>query len=229
MSPVVAQDRSDRVRLDDFALPAPEQPLRVDQVPGSGSAAMPQQSVDRTLGTAVRSEPSGAMPSQVSTADSAAPMRQLVDTAQSRTALTGAVSNAKDSQPGGVQRIGGADRCDPQLARRVYLECLRILELRADEFDAPQPATLSPEQRLLAEQREMRDTQPGSFTMLRAKIAGGEQPDADLESYQELASIYLSGTDQPAEPTPTEPDEGSGLADILQRLGIPNVIVPPTE
>jgi hypothetical protein len=135
-----------------------------------------------------------------------------------------AVSSTAQSRPQGVAHLGGHDRCDPQLAREELERCRRILELRAQEFNAPAPPQLSAEQQLLAEQRS-EDEQPGRSPATRLRLASRDTPDADLQSNQELAALYLGK--QQAPPASTAPPEDqqaaagdATLADILQGLQV---------
>lgn len=220
-----AQDRSDRVRLDDFALPANQASLPLEQVTNGTPPPPPEQQRDRTLARPARSEPAGTAAAQLTGADDAGPVAQLADRAQSRTGLAGAPANPRDRVPGAVQRIGGQDRCDPQLEQAALAECLRILELRAAEFSAPGPAVLSPEQRLLGELRDTDDRLARSSAAMRLRYAITAEPDADLESNQELAAVYLGTPDAPTQPVPAETDQTASLVELLQNLGIQNL--PP--
>lgn len=215
-----AQERQDRVRLDDFALPAPEQPAPVEQVSSDEAAPLPEQARDRTLARPARTEPASATTAQLSAPDENSEVAQLATRSQSRAALAGAAANPRDRVPGAVQRIGGQDRCDPQAEKAAYAECLRILELRAAEFSAPGPAVLSPEQRLLGELRQPEERLTGTSAAMRLRYATASQPDADLQSNQELASVYLQTPETPVQQEPAEPDKNASLAELLQNLGI---------
>jgi len=223
-----AQD-ADRVRLDDFAVPqSAAAPQRIEQLAPEDPTPLPQQAVDRTLARPAQSEEGGEMPAQLSVVGGGGAVAQLGSRSESRPAPGQSVSSTSDSKPGTVARIGGQDRCDPQLTQRFYAECLKILELRSDEFDAPQPAALSAEQRLLAEQRQREESLAGSSAALRLRYATAMQPDADLQSNQELAAIYFN------EPTPTPPSEPAeapedgDLGDALKVLGIELTTPPPS-
>lgn len=225
--PLHAQEAGDKARLDDFAVPTSQEPLKVEQVAPSTVAPAPVQAHDRTLAQPARTEAAGRMPAQVSSSQQGGDVAQLATRGQSRTALSGAAANPADRIPGAVQRIGGQDRCDPAQEKAAYAECLRILELRASEFHAPEAPTLSPEQRLLGQMRPPAERLADTGN-LRLRYATTGQPDADLQSNQELAAVVLSS--QPASPTPAETpetDEASKLADVLQALGL-QVTVPPT-
>ena len=115
------------------------------------------------------------------------------------------------------------------MVQRVYAECLRILELRANEFEAPQAPRLTAEQTLLAERRERDEELSRTSPALRLRLATMSEPDADLASNQELASIYLDPARQTPPPTAEEPpaEDAATLAEILQGLGAPPGSAPP--
>lgn len=217
---LAAQEREDKVRLDDFALPATEQPVPLEQVTSDVPVPAPEQARDRTLARPARSEPASAATVQVSSPVAGGEVAQLATRSQSRAALSGAAANPADRVPGAVQRIGGQDKCDPQADKAAYAECLRILELRANEFTAPGPAVLSPEQRLLGELRQPDESLTRSSSAMRIRYAATGEPDADLESNQELAAVYLGNGDAPPQPLPAEPDPTARLVELLQNLGI---------
>ncbi|GGD89102.1 hypothetical protein GCM10011515_05970 [Tsuneonella deserti] len=216
-----AQERGDPVRLDDFAVPAANRAELLDQVGATERAQQqPSQQVDRTLARPELTDSADAPPAQVSLPSSTrGPVPQLALPGDSRPTPVSAVSTTRESAPRAATPIGGTDRCDPQLAQRFYAECLRILELRSSEFSAPEPARLSPEQRLISEQRLQED--PGSRPVaVRLQLATSAQPDADLQSNQELAAIYL-GENAPTpvtEPAPAE--EPADLSKILQTFSL---------
>jgi hypothetical protein len=218
-APAIAQD-SNKARLDDFAIPSTAQSPKADQVTSGRDAPQPAQVLDRTLGRPSRSEPAGEMPVQLSNGNQGGEVTQVATRNQSRSALSGAVANPGDRVPGAVQRIGGHDRCDPQQEKRLYAECLRILELRADEFQAPGPAVLSPEQRLLGEMRQPNEQLTGSSSGVRMRYATNGQPDADLQSNQELASVFLATPPASQLPAETEAEKAINLGEVLQALGI---------
>lgn len=222
-APAHAQERGDAARLDDFALPEAQQALRVEQLSDGESSDQPQQHVDRTLGRPVQSDPGGAMPAQLSSTGESGAVTQLPSTRQSRLSLGTAVSNTQDSAPGSVVRIGGQDRCDPQLSQKFYAACLRVLELRSDEFNAPQAPVLSAEQRLLAEQRQREEGSAETSTALRLRYATAMQPDADLQSNQELAAIYFGEPAPVPRDAPAETTDEPNLGEILQGLGITTI------
>jgi hypothetical protein len=102
--------------------------------------------------------------------------------------------------------------------------------LRAQEFHAPAPPQLSAEQRLLAEQRG-EDESSGRSPGTRLRLASRDAPDADLQSNQELAALYLGRPQVPqASPTPQEEKDAVGdgsLAAIVQGLLVQTGGAPP--
>jgi hypothetical protein len=215
-----AQDRGDQARLDDFAVPQAPATLPVEQVSSGDTARLPEQHVDRTLARHGASNASAAMPAQLSTTGAGGAVAQLPSVRDSRLPSGTAVSNPADSAPGSIVRIGGNDRCDPQLTQKFYAECLRILELRSNEFSAPEAPTLSAEQRLLVEQRQRDEAVAEVSPMLRLRYATATQPDADLQSNQELASIYLPDPTPPAPTAPAEDPKAADLGELLRNMGL---------
>ena len=56
---------------------------------------------------------------------------------------------------------------------------------------------------------------------MRLRLASTDSPDADLQSNQELAAIYLRRTAaEPAQPEPDEPAEDASIGEVLQALQI---------
>lgn len=218
--PGSAQERSDEVRLDDFVLPSASASLPVDQVSSGDAGQLPEQHVDRTVARPAPSEASAAMPAQISSPGGGGAVIQLPSTRASRLATGTSISTTTDSAPGSVVRIGGKDRCDPQLTQKFYAECLRILELRSSEFSAPEAPVLSAEQRLLVEQRQREEKLAEMSAALRLRYATANQPDADLTSNQELASIYLADPVPASQPEPAEAPKAPDLGDVLFNLGL---------
>lgn len=95
-----------------------------------------------------------------------------------------ALSSTEQSRPGPRIVIEGEDRCDPSTRQRLpSAACAKVIETRSAEFDRT-PPPLSPEQRLLLEQRTVTSTgQQGTAR----RLASGE---SSLED-QAVASIAL--------------------------------------
>lgn len=217
------QDAGDRVRLDDFAVPQAAQAPRIDQVSAPAAAIDPTlQTRDRQIAAPAPTAMTAETPDQLSSDEDSGRPDQLSNAGQSRNLRTGAVSSTADSGPGAVVRIGGRDRCDPQLDRQALARCLQILELRANEYNAPAPPRLSAEETLLAEQRTREEGLARGSAALRVRYATMTEPDADLQTNQELASIYLPGpaVDTEREPVVPAEEQAEGLAAILGALGL---------
>jgi hypothetical protein len=225
-APLLAQAASNPARLDEFAVAAAgDDPSHIDQLArGDDRPQGSPQPRDRAVSAPQPSGPRSTVLRQISTGGQEPEQPQLSRTGTAPDETQAAVSSTADSRPQGVARLGGHDRCDPQLAGEEFVRCQRILELRAQEFTAPGPPQLSAEQQLLAEQRA-EDEQPGRSPATRLRLASRDTPDADLQSNQELAALYLAR--QQAPPASTAPPEDqqaaagdASLAEILQGLQV---------
>jgi hypothetical protein len=220
----MAQAQGDPVRLDDFALDrATDDPSHVEQLtPGDDRVQGSQAPRERTIATPPAPKaPTTALP-QISTKGQAPEQAQLSHAGVAPDETRAAVSSTADSRPQGVAHLGGHDRCDPQLAGDELARCRKILELRAQEFNAPAPPQLSAEQTLLAEQRAD-DERPGRSPVARLRLASRDDPDADLQSNQELAALYLGNQQPPAQqqaPQDATPESDGSLAQVLETLQI---------
>lgn len=207
-----AQERESRVRLDDFAVAPGDGSLGVEQVsPDADVVRTEPQARDRSIAGSV----SALRPDQIINGDQGSVQMQLSDGANPTGPIPSAGSTAADSRPEGVTRLAGSDRCDPQLPRRDLVRCLQILELRAQEFSAPAPPQLSAEQSLMASQSD-NELAADRVGRNRIRFATVQEPDADLDSNQELASVYLALPPTPPDRQPDElPEEAATLADII--------------
>jgi hypothetical protein len=150
-----------------------------------------------------------------SDADRVSPTRQLTDadrdakapvqlyeggpTAQPPQAL----SQRSEGRTGSVTPVEGDDACDAAEAdtpEKAKL-CRRVIETRAAEFRRPDPTQLSPEQRLLIQQRLREGSTTASAT--RRLVSDG---DADSMEGLAVASIVL-GSPQSREERPVDPAE----------------------
>jgi hypothetical protein len=231
-APLVAQAASDPVRIDEFAVaPSRDASSHVEQLGQGGNPVQGSPPpIDRAVAAPQPSAPRTTTLRQISSTGQPSAPRQLSAPGASPDESRAAVSSTADSRPQAVARLGGHDRCDPQLAREELERCQRILELRAQEFHAPAPPQLSAEQQLLAEQR-LDDEQPGRSPATRLRLASRDTPDADLASNQELAALYLAR--QPAPTVTAQPEdqpsaeETASLAEILQGLQVQTGGAPP--
>ncbi len=147
-----------------------------------------------------------------------------------RSAVSSApLSNTGQSAPGAVARLEGNDRCDPQSNSVMTIAlCKKVIEQRAEEF-ARQRATLSPEQRLLADQSQRNSSVDDKGSLIR-RI--GRNADADARETQEIASLVLPGS--PVDrPVPTEDlpvdSDAAALADLITAIGVAAGASPPPQ
>ena len=229
--PLAAQAQDNPARLDDFAVTASrDNSLQVQQLSDSAervaSASQPREQA------VVPAEPAGqadaAVPQLSAAGQPTSPQAQLSKAGAAPDESAAAVSSTAESRPQGVQRLGGTDRCDPQLGDAALARCRQILELRAQEFHAPAPPQLSAEEQLLAEQQANRDEGAVRSPEARLRLASRDDPDATLTSNQELATLYLDKQSPPPTPTPDQaaPQLDASLAQILQGLQISPTPVP---
>lgn len=192
-SPIAAQDRADKARLDDFALPKASSAEEVEQLGArEKSLAITGSSAgDRTVIVPGPVAGERAPVLQLSQPGQPTPTVQLSGREESRQLAVGSVSSPEDSKPRTSAPLGGSDKCDPQLDGERLNECLRVLELRAAEFSAPEAPRLSAEQALLARQGPDNGQLAQRSPTTRLRTAAND-PDADIQSNQELATIYLS-------------------------------------
>ena len=164
--------------------------------------------VDRTLLTPPRSNPS--LERQ--------PLQQLAKGKASAEAAP-ALSSTEQSRPGPRTVIEGEDRCDR--ATRVRLSsaaCAKVIETRSAEFDRT-PAPLSPEQRLLLEQRTV--ALSGAQGVAR-RLAAGEGSTDD----QAVASIALR---QPQQPADKKDEEKSPISQEQAAAIVGAILNPPRQ
>jgi hypothetical protein len=220
-SQLAAQAQDDPVRLDDFAVGgSSSRVLQVPQVSSPQAEVTPEpQPADRTIATQPRSKPAAAV-AQLPGESATTAQAQLSAAGAKPDESFAAVSSRAQSKPQGTQRLTGTDRCDPQLGHAELARCQRILELRAQEFHAPAPPELSAEQKVLAAQQADEADQARHSTDTRLRLAARDEPDADLQSNQELASLYFEPNSQPPEAAPdkAEPQGDASLSQVLEAL-----------
>lgn len=226
------QTQANPARLDDFAVgAAADDPSHVEQLaPADDRPQSPSQPRDRTVAAPEPQAPRTTTLRQISRPDQPPEQSQLTATGGAADETAAAVSSTADSRPQAVARLDGHDRCDPQSAGEDLARCQRILELRAQEFNAPAPPELSAEQKLLAEQRADEE-QPGRSPASRLRLASRDAPDADLRSNQELAALYLARQQTPppsaAAPKEEQAVDNTTLAQILAGLQVQTGGAPP--
>lgn len=231
--PAAAQDRADKTRLDEFALPRDNADPRIEQLESPADFFSPGTSEVGDRDVTVPGPPTQprAPVVQLSAPDGGANPSQLSDLGQSRRLASGSVSSPRDSRPQAALSLDGEDRCDPQADAERLAECQRILELRAAEFSAAEPPKLSAEQALLAEQGEATEVLAQSSSRLRLQLVSGEDPDADATSNQELAAIYLADNRPDASNGNNREDDvpdDASLAEAVESIqsGLPGSVSP---
>lgn len=142
------------------------------------------------------------------------------------------LSSRGHSRPAPATPIAGRDRCDATEAKSDPA-CLHVIEARAAEFAAPGRPSLSPEQRLLIDQR-VRET-PAGIAGAAARVARNDI-DPNSPDQQGISSVVLMPPVPPAAPSPgspASPDAGlqgfnQPTLDILQGVveGLMGVPLP---
>ena len=116
-------------------------------------------------------------------------------TAQAPTPL----SRPSEGRSAPLVRLGGSDRCDPQTGDAAgRAACARVIETRSAEFERADPLILSPEQRLLVDQRSREGS---SSVQSTAQRIGRNEIDANTLDAQSIASLTLRTPDTSAPPT----------------------------
>ena len=215
-----------RVELEEFAVPneasnaraigqiSDTQADRVGSGPGASDrdVILPQDRTGQDVAvTQVPRQAGDVVPPQVSR-----------NGAEARRVDPAALSSPEQSAPGGVTRLSGRDRCDPQADQSLYRACVRVIERRSAEFGAPSAPVLSAEEALLA-QRRADDEDPATLTLeQRIRRASQSVPDAELSTNQELASLVLPGTaGVPTDPVQGDTTLGTEEVDaVLRAIGI---------
>ncbi|HST91232.1 MAG TPA: hypothetical protein VLJ13_03460 [Brevundimonas sp.] len=186
-------------------IPAAAAPDRL--IGGSAGAARPTASLDQLSREGRTAEPASQLANREA---DPGPAPSAAQRAQGRVTT--------------VTRPGGPDRCDPQSALRMAVVCDRVIEARAGEFSSPTFEPLSPEQRLLATEREQRRpaSDPGSAAR---RLANGELD----ESNAALAVASMTLRSPPDEEKTAEPTAESSAIDAIV-AGITTLVTgaPPT-
>ena len=133
--------------------------------------------------------------SQVSTGPrSALPTRQLSDGRSAEASEP--LSRPADGRGVPTARVVGQDRCDPSAGNAGVPVCVRPIETRARDYARPDPLVLSPEQRLLVDQR-LRAGQP-SGSPFAPRPDDAEKADPASPQAQTVAAIVRRDDDAAA-------------------------------
>jgi hypothetical protein len=106
------------------------------------------------------------------------------------------LSSPSQGRTGAVSPVGGTDSCDPARRRpNDSSRCSKVIETRSAEFNRAEAAPLSPEARLLVEQRNRVANGQGA-----ARRLANNSADPDNLQDQAVASVALTQRgDRPAE------------------------------
>jgi hypothetical protein len=219
--PAGAQEAADKTRLDEFDLPQDGSDPGIEQL-GNAAEVLPTSVApsDRQLAVPGPPEVARAPVAQLSRPGEGGSAPQVSDRQESRDLASGSVSSSTDSRPQGATALAGYDRCDPQLEPERLARCRRVLELRAAEFNAAEAPKLSAEQALLAQRGDSAEQFAATSSRLRLRFASAEDPNAEMQSNQELASIYLKGPAPTAPAPPPQDADAASLAEVLSGLQI---------
>lgn len=208
---------------DSGAGPLPQIGTRTRDVTGApaprGNPASPRQlsrpADSRAPGTQLTREgPAAPAPRQLSnaprTAEAAPPLSRP---AEGRTAAVAPVR-------------GNNDRCDPAAAAAGSRACAAVIENRSAEFTPPAPAPLSPEQRLLADQRARERS--GTVASAARRLANGDvDPDSFEQQMVAAAATRGEGTPPPAEAPAAEPALSQETIAIINAIVAGTTPTPP--
>jgi hypothetical protein len=174
----------------------------IDQISGASRAAelgLDTPEVPRSiappaqLATDAESSPATA---QVTRERRAAPPPDQLSSGGKTAQQPQPLSEPAEGRQSAVERVAGADRCDPAEPRRPRTRCANVIENRSSEFARPDPNALSPEQRLLLEQ-EVREGALTAEDGARHLAATGEA-DASLAAMGVAATVLRSKDEAPA-------------------------------
>lgn len=147
--------------------------------------------------------------------DGTAESVEQLSTNDRNTQSSPALSERAESYDTATVRVEGLDRCRAELlSSRDKKYCDQVIENRSAEFSGPDPAVLTPEQKLLGE-REFDLGRTGPDAAAR-RLAVGRTSATDVES-QAIASIVLNSPVS-TEQQPTASEEPTDMAAETQAL-----------
>jgi hypothetical protein len=133
------------------------------------------------------------------------------------------LSQPAEGRQAAVERVDGADRCDPAEPNRPRARCATVIENRSAEFARPDPNALSPEQRLLLEQEVREGVLNAENGARRLAVTG--QADESLAAMG-VAATVLRPSAEVQEPKQPEDDVAKAAADIVGAI-INQPLTPP--
>lgn len=123
-----------------------------------------------------------------------------------------ALSNPAQGRRQSLERLGGRDRCDPQTTADPADRCARVIETRSGEFVRADPLVLSPEQRLLVDQR-LREAPSGAQSAVQR--VGKNEVDPSALDTQGLAALTLQSQGEAPVAPEAEPSTTQAAAAAL--------------
>jgi hypothetical protein len=194
----------------DKAQPAPAAGPVVARAAAAGQGQVP------TKGPSVSTGQDGQAVQRAEAARVLPQLAPATHTAEPPPALSSPVQGRNTAAPA----LAGRDRCDPATPAARTRQCARVIENRAAEYSAPDHSPLSPEQRLLAAQREA-EAAPSDISAAARRLASGRTDSSDAAVA--LANITLStprDKDRDEEAASSEPSAVDALvAGILAQTG----------
>jgi hypothetical protein len=132
------------------------------------------------------------------------------------------LSKPADGRQSAVERIAGADQCDPADPKRSRAKCATVIENRASEFARSNSNELSPEQRLLLEQEVREGALNAQGAARRLAVTG--RADTSLEAMGVAATAI-----RPTEESRQEPNASDDIAKAAEVVGaiLNTTLTPP--
>ena len=112
--------------------------------------------------------------------------------------------------------LSGHDRCDPARNSSRDPTCQRAIEKRAEEFVRADGPTLTPEQRLLVQQR-LREGAPSTERALSRLAADNADPNS-LSDQAIASQILKQPTELPAAETQPDATTGNNAAALVEAI-----------
>jgi hypothetical protein len=199
-----------------IAQPAPDVPPAADRselVDVGTPAATRTTDAPTQISTGAESSPAEA---QLTSARASHQETRQLSTGPRSAQAPEALSRPSDGRTAAIERVEGADRCDPAVPKEKQSdECRKVIESRADEYARRERPELSPEQRLLIDQR----WGPGAADVAEAtrRLATSGEPGESSESLG-IASIVLQQSQPAQEPEKKaeDPADNAAVQAIIQ-------------
>lgn len=186
--------------------------------PANASAEAPDQLGSSNESTSATSQLSGK-------ATSAAPAQQ-VSTAPRDARPPQPLSRPSDGRTAAVEAVRGEDRCDAARTDQNRTQCAEVIENRAAQFSRREAPVLSPEQKLLADQRTRESA--ADFEQAARRLAKSGETDNSLESLG-IASVVLGSPAAPPKKReePDDPAKSEATQAIINAIVSGSGTAPP--